>query len=331
MPLRPFKLPGDLSMMVDVLPKMFQYPENEAWNVQEDEVESMVDMVSGVRRMWLLIRMLQLVVPTLRDVMRGYVWDEDGQPVGLTNVIREGMTDQWMIGNVGVLPAYRRRGIARRLVQAAVDYARERGAKTINLDVVDGNVPAYNLYESMGFVHFSTQSELVFSSDTALPAIVPLPGGYRVVATSLSDWRPRFEMAQRIIPAQEQLYMPVEEGRYRQPAILRPFLPLLERAFGGRSFLYNAISPSGQVVGQAHANVRMRAGGLNMLRIVLDPAHGEIAPHLVRMMLAEIGRTSPGRRIDLHLRHWQKNTIDAALAAGFTRQLDMCSMGIVVE
>ena len=331
MSLRPFRLPGDLTMMLDVLPKMFQYPENPEWSTQDDEVENMVDMVSGVRRIWPLFRLLQFLVPALRDAMRGYVWEEDGQPVGLANVIREGTTDQWMIGNVGVLPDYRRRGIAQKLVAASLDYARGRGAKTITLDVVDGNVPAYNLYERLGFEHFSTQSELMFPADTKLPDMVPLPDGYTVAAVSPMDWRPRYELAQRIIPEQEQRYNPVEEGRYRQPAIMRPFIPLLERAFSGRSFVYHAHTTAGQMVGQAHANVRTRAGGINRLRITLDPAHGDLAPYLVRMMLNEMGRTSPGRRIDLQLRHWQATTIEAVLAAGFKRQFDMCTMGIVAE
>src|SRR5690606_24580420 len=133
----------------------------------------------------------------------------DGKMVGSANVLRQGTSDRWYIANVAVLPEYRRRGIARRLVEACMDLARERGARTILLDVVAGNAPAVSLYERLGFEHFSGQAYLTLGGETVLrPAA--LPQGARLEVGSIFDWRPRYVLAQRITPPHVRRYEPVE-------------------------------------------------------------------------------------------------------------------------
>lgn len=48
-------------------------------------------------------------------------------------------------------PAARGRGTARRLVEAAAEEARQRGGRSLRLDVFDNNEPAARLYLSCGF------------------------------------------------------------------------------------------------------------------------------------------------------------------------------------
>jgi ribosomal protein S18 acetylase RimI-like enzyme len=55
------------------------------------------------------------------------------------------------VRGLAVLPAYRRRGIARRLLSAAIEEARERGACRLTLRVLGTNGGAQALYASMGF------------------------------------------------------------------------------------------------------------------------------------------------------------------------------------
>jgi len=333
MALRAFDLPADIPLLVDLIPPCFQYPENEEWNIQQDEVENMIDSLNGARRMWPLIRLVMLLSPPMRDMLRGYVWEEDGHTVGLTNVIRMGNTDQWLIGNVGVLPDYRRRGIARKLVDASVAFARERGAQSIVLDVIDGNVPAYNLYLKLGFEHYSGQTQLVYdagAADAPLPDVA-LPDGYTIEPYPLFDWRPRFELAKRITPEVDQRYTPVEEGRFRQPPIVRVLLPFIDRAMGARNQVYVLRrTPSGEPVGFVRGFFRVRAGGVNTTNITLDPAHAEAAPYVVNFVLRDFQKRSPGRRIESVMRQWQAPVIDTMLAAGFTRVADMHTMGMII-
>ena len=60
--------------------------------------------------------------------------------------------DEADVTNVAVCPEYRRRGIARRLVDVLIEEARERGITRLHLEVRESNIAARALYESLGFV-----------------------------------------------------------------------------------------------------------------------------------------------------------------------------------
>jgi ribosomal protein S18 acetylase RimI-like enzyme len=55
------------------------------------------------------------------------------------------------IGGMGVLPAFRRRGIARRIMLHLLEQARQLGLSTLQLEVITQNMAAYPLYSSLGF------------------------------------------------------------------------------------------------------------------------------------------------------------------------------------
>jgi ribosomal protein S18 acetylase RimI-like enzyme len=50
-----------------------------------------------------------------------------------------------------VVPARRGRGLGRELMNAVIDYARERGASYMDLNTAESDVAARSLYESLGF------------------------------------------------------------------------------------------------------------------------------------------------------------------------------------
>ena len=72
------------------------------------------------------------------DTVAGYV----GSPTVM------GETDMM---NVAVSPAYRRRGIARELIQALLRELARQGSHRLTLEVRASNAPARALYESLGF------------------------------------------------------------------------------------------------------------------------------------------------------------------------------------
>jgi len=59
--------------------------------------------------------------------------------------------DQGELGNVAVDPAFRRQGIAARLVEATLERARKRRAKEVFLEVRRSNDVAQRLYKRLGF------------------------------------------------------------------------------------------------------------------------------------------------------------------------------------
>lgn len=76
-----------------------------------------------------------------------FVAERDGLVVGSTTAVRYGSEMAWL-GMVLVLPEFRRQGIARALVQHALDWLDLRGTRTCGLDATSMGKP---LYEEVGF------------------------------------------------------------------------------------------------------------------------------------------------------------------------------------
>ncbi|MDP8901041.1 MAG: GNAT family N-acetyltransferase [Actinomycetota bacterium] len=62
-----------------------------------------------------------------------------------------------------VSPAFRRRGIARLLLAAAEELARENGKETVGLHVSGNNLSALRLYEAEGYKQAGRQRSLLTS------------------------------------------------------------------------------------------------------------------------------------------------------------------------
>lgn len=76
-----------------------------------------------------------------------FIAEFDGVPVGTVSTTSYGTKLAW-IGMMLVLPEYRRRGIARKLMQTSIDYLRGQGVTCIKLDATPLGQP---LYEQLGF------------------------------------------------------------------------------------------------------------------------------------------------------------------------------------
>lgn len=78
-----------------------------------------------------------------------WVYELDGVVAGSTTAVCYGQDMAW-IGMVLVLPEYRGQGVARKLMQHALRYLKERGVRCAKLDATD---MGRSLYEQLGFVH----------------------------------------------------------------------------------------------------------------------------------------------------------------------------------
>jgi len=76
-----------------------------------------------------------------------WLWDEDGQVVATTTAVCYGAELAW-IGMVLVLPEFRGRGLARRLMEHALTWLDARRVQQVKLDATDMGRP---LYASLGF------------------------------------------------------------------------------------------------------------------------------------------------------------------------------------
>ena len=292
MSIRPFKLPEDIDLMNSLVLAGFQYPENPAWNVQEDEIQGMVDRIEGAKRLWPVLRILRIFVPLLRDILCGFIDEEERQPAGLINYMRQRNAPEWYIGNVTVLPAFRRRGIARRLVQATLEELRKRKARVAFLDVVVGNDPAFNLYKEMGFEEFTQSFEYQLPRESLI-RLEQLPPGFQLTPLTPFDWKTRFAFAQRVTPDHIKRYEPVTEARFRVPWVL-PLIGGLFASAGGSHQERFAIYDAGEkVVAVGQYSYRTREGGTNLTNVSIDPGHPELAGFILHHVFSEIQKASP--------------------------------------
>jgi [ribosomal protein S18]-alanine N-acetyltransferase len=107
---------------------------------------------------------VQFLVTTVRDGVqdpgsgvRGLAPDSGAVPVTGSGDGIAGYAVTWVVfdqgdlSNLAVDPGLRRRGIGRRLLEAAIDSARAAGAYALFLEVRESNAVALRLYASRGF------------------------------------------------------------------------------------------------------------------------------------------------------------------------------------
>lgn len=329
MPMRSLHLPDDLLTMAGMAEEIWQYPGHPEWGIQSDEAASAIESARNLRRIWPLIRLFQGLSPRLRDIVRGYVWEENGQVVGFTNANRQGGTHAWYIATVGVLPAYRGRGIAQKLVEATVELIRQRGGSRVLLDMTEGNMPAHKLYEKVGFVRYSRSGMYTGTRDQPLSA-PPLPQGYRRELLDYAAWQPRYELEKRVIPGPLQKYEPVETSRHQRSLMARLLKPIVTSADGSQRTDFVLRTDEGAVVAWAWHEIRAEENAVNQLEILLDPAHGGLAAYLVADLLNKALTASPGRRVEIVVPAWQEAVTRAVEEAGLERRLGMLRMGLIL-
>lgn len=308
----------------------FEYPDHPEWSIQADEKEGMLDRVKGMKRMWPIMQILRLFSPILRDAMRGFIAEEDGKTIGLMNYMRNNKEPEWFLANAAVLPAYRRRGIGRKLLAAIQDDLRKRGGRVLILAAIDKNVPSLELCKSMGFEIFTSSVEMDLEADAAVPAPI-LPEGWSMLPRSHFDWRTQFELAKRITPENVARYEPPVERRFRMPFVRPLFGILFEKAGGNSSKRFVLRAPDGKIAAVSGYWFRVNKGGLNDAGIDLDPAHPELATFLVAHAVTTMQSLSPGRRIEFDFESWQPALIEAAESIGCKKRFGAHRLGMKLE
>jgi ribosomal protein S18 acetylase RimI-like enzyme len=328
MPIRPLRLPQDLLPAADMLMKTFQYPDHPEWGIESDEQEQLVGMIRRMRKMWPVVRLVQLFSPALRDFMRGFVWEEGEAIVGMTMAQREGTTSMWYIGTVGVLPEFRGRGIARQLVQVTLDMMRERGATRVRLGVIDGNTPAQTLYSSLGLSAYGGSTRYALTPIAPVDRLT-LPPDFVEEQLREFDWRTRYELDQRIVPTCRQAFEPIIPARYKTPLPLRMLAIPLRFIENSRDTDF-VLRGAGDRVAVARVgwSIVKRGKGMNSIRVRLDPACPELAPYLVRKALGAVLEKSPDLRVDLFALDWTPSVAKEAEALGFVKRTSNKMMGM---
>lgn len=151
--LRPFDVRKDLNAVADLVETCF------AETLDEDGRRYVSQMRSAAHNPSYL-RWAMAVAENAPMPFSGFVWEENGHLAGNLSLIPYRYQGKrcFLIANVAVDPAYRRKGIARRLTQTAIEHARKRNTDEIWLHVRVENDPAMNLYQSLDFHEHATRT-----------------------------------------------------------------------------------------------------------------------------------------------------------------------------
>jgi ribosomal protein S18 acetylase RimI-like enzyme len=137
--LRPVNLSHDVAQVVGLLNLAFRSALQAEGRRMGD---AQLTAYPGWASRWRQIR--QGLVP-------GFVWEVDGRIVGNVSILPTRIFGRFAVANVAVHPEFRRRGIARSLMEAALDMIESHGGTVIMLQVRHDNDSAIRLYRSLGF------------------------------------------------------------------------------------------------------------------------------------------------------------------------------------
>lgn len=195
--LRPVNLRTDLSPLADLIELVFADSMDQGGAAAVRELRALSRMGPG-------LSLLSGVNDLLQGIGLGYVWLADGQLVGNVSVYPanwpRGLGSVWIIANVGVHPDFRGRGIATRLMRAAMDMIRQRGGTAAVLQVDADNMVARRLYQRLGF-----RDERGFTlwrrAGAARPPALSGPQVF-IAHRRPGEWRAEYALAQRVRPAE---------------------------------------------------------------------------------------------------------------------------------
>lgn len=146
----------------------------------------------------------------LGDLFSGYIWVEEGRVVGNLSLSRS--RGGCLISNLAVHPDYRRKGIATRLMEAAIDRVKEREAPWVALEVRRDNWAAKGLYEKLGFVTVDAWTKM------RLAEMVDLVEGLSVRELAPHEWQKGYQLWREALP-QETALLGEKEGLRPDPRL----------------------------------------------------------------------------------------------------------------
>jgi ribosomal protein S18 acetylase RimI-like enzyme len=258
----------------------------------------------------------QLVLPPAAYPL-GYVWQESGRVVGNVSLLpSDHLTTRWVIANVAVVPEFRRRGIARALVTAAVDLGAQRGAHEVLLQVDLRAEPAQRLYQTLGFTTQAVRTTWWRAAHRPLPASLPDP---HVRVRPDADWPQHYALVRAQYP--EGLVWPTPLSA----DIFRP--ERLGAALGlHRTQHWIWVDDDGHMAAALTARLGGEIGHWRYILAVSPGARGRAE----RPLLARALREGQAARLPVNLDHPHGQAVEALRSLDFEAERSLIWMRIGV-
>jgi ribosomal protein S18 acetylase RimI-like enzyme len=324
--LRPMDPTRDLGSIADLIGHAFA-------NELDERGQAALREMRWMARLTPLVWWWSQVDPSFRDAFNGFVWEEPSpnaggsrssrQIVGNVNLNRApGNRQRWIICNVVVLEEYRGRGIGRRLMEAAIDEAKQIGAAGVVLQVHRDNPRALGLYTNMGFHEVSGETDLRLH-DVGSVAFLDAPG-YEIRRWNPEDGQAVYELARHAIPSTQQWIRPVRAEEYRLDWLLRLGQWISDLAAGRRSYRLTALK-DGRLVATMVVTAVSR-GSAHRLALLVHPSHrGNVEAALVSRALYMLA-SAPSRPVRIAANVGDEATLRVLRDYGFKERRTLLTL-----
>ncbi|RMG80705.1 MAG: GNAT family N-acetyltransferase [Chloroflexi bacterium] len=196
--IRPVRLRTDLAALADLIEVCFA-------DRMDAEGRAAVNEMRSLSQMGPLMSMVIGMGSAVLSNSKGFVWVEDGKIVGNVSLYPANnwphdLGAAWIVANVATHPDYRRRGIARKLMQASMNLIQQSRVRYAVLQVDEDNIGAQRLYESLGFI---TEREWITWRRNTLsnrPEHPPKWEDVHITRRRRSEWRSEMRLAQQVRP-----------------------------------------------------------------------------------------------------------------------------------
>ena len=283
---------------------------------------------SALREMQVIGRLSPMLGDTLsmallNEYISGQVWLEGGQVVGnVTLQCIDQAGSRWRISNVAVLPPYRRRGIARTLMLAALREIAQRQGNWAVLQVRADNLTAHDLYLDLGF------DDVARDAVYRLAAPPPAPDAPEATARlePLRSWSGGVlqELAQAARSPLAQWAEPIRSADYRVG-----FTSMIGEWLGGLTGFYRAerwgIWQERQLMGAVETIASRTSEQSTMHFLVRPAARGKLEQALIARGLRSLVRAGSSPVIVTHDGEHREGIV-ALRNAGFRVQRDLITM-----
>lgn len=209
----------------------------------------------------------------------GFVWEEERRIVGNVSLMNSPVSGRYLIANVAVHPDFRRRGIARALMERTMEAVVQKRGRAVLLQVRDDNHEAIHLYQSFGFKRVGTMSSWQATAHQ-LNELNPNSAGLIIRPLARSEWEAAIRLDRAVAHPDLDWPEPLPYDLYKS-GFWRWFYNLVN----GRQVETWTTTRQGQIAGLAQ--ITSEFGRPHQLRIRIAP---EWQTELTRPLLAKLLR-----------------------------------------
>lgn len=237
----------------------------------------------GLRWLNGLINLCDALGMETPEQMFGYVWEESGRIVGNATIgLSSAALGIWLLSNVAVHPDYRRRGIARALVEMAIKEARHHGGQWMALQVQSDNSGAKQLYERLGFRSLEQTSEFVGAN---VPDFKLSRSDVTLAAPTREQWTAVQSLVNAHLPPRLKNYRHSLAGLF-QMAHQRSLLAQVGELLRGIQQANWCLLRDSQVVGGLMVQAQLSWGAHRVGVVVAPGAQGQVE----ELLITQVGK-----------------------------------------